>query len=313
MTDQNKDLLEFKADGENSEIADPVNVSAKTRKADVFKSENPTADSVKDLLGINKGEKLIGGQKAMSQAAARRADNRSIKESVDELFEGTDFTEEFRTKAAAIFEAAVIERVTEVEEIMNEEFEAKLDEVTEALADKMDSYLNYIAETWLEENEVALVAESKVAQAEEFMDALKSLFVEHNVTISEEEVDVVAELENEIEALRDALNVVEAEKLELTAVLEQAALEDIVDEISEGLTESQKDKLLTLSESIEFETADEFRSKMEIIKESFKGTKTANAEEVLNEEYNGDDSVKPVAVDPAMASYLAAVSKTNRK
>jgi hypothetical protein len=310
---ENKELVEFKADGEDSSVMDPTNVSAKKRKADVFQSENPTADSVKDLLGINRGEKLIGSQKAMAQAAARKADNRSMKESVDALFEGSELSEEFKTKATTMFEAAVIERVSEIEDLMNEEFEAKLEEVAEALANKMDSYLNYVAEQWLEENQVALVSEQKVARADAFMEALSDLFAEHSIKISDEEIDVVETLENEIVELKNKLNVIESEKIELANKIQESKIENVIDEISEGLTETQKDKLLTLAENIEFDSVDEFKSKIEIIKESFIGTKTSDAEEVLNEEYTGEDSVITPVLDPAMQSYLAAVSRTFRK
>jgi hypothetical protein len=308
-----KELKEFQADGENSSIADPIAKDAGSRKADVFKSANPKADSVEDLEGQNKGEKLIGSQKSVSQAPARKADKRTVKESVDEIFEGEEFSEEFKAKIGAIFEAALIERVAEEAAEIEEAFNEKLDEEIAALNEGIEEYLDYVVEQWLEENEVGIESATKVAMAESFMDDLKGLFEAHNVILPEGGLDIVEGLEARIAELETDLNESEAKSIELTKQLSEATEAEIVAEISEGLTETQKDRLTSLAENIEYANVDEFRTKITTIKESFVAKKTVGAEETLNEEFEGDVTEAAAKVDPTMASYLSAVSRTLKK
>lgn len=307
-----EELKEFKADGEDSSIADPIATGSNDRKADLKKKANPNADSVVDLLGINKGESLLDSGKKMSQTPARLADKRTVKEHVDELFGDLDLSEEFKTKAATIFEAIVIERVEEFHEAIEAEYSEKLDEEIKKITEQVDLYLDDIVESWLEENEVAIETNTNVAMAESFMDGLKSLFEAHNVVLPENGVDVIEELENEIAALEDRLNESEKSNLSLKSALAENTKSAIVSEIAEGLTSTQKDRLQNLAENIDYSSSDEFRSKIATLKESFVSKKTVKGELALNEEFDGVVTDTKI-VDPEMSAYLSAVSRTLKK
>lgn len=320
------ELKEFKADHENSAVAEPVATgdTHKNRKADKAKNGQLTADSVVDLIGINKGGKLIpdDGKVANGEAPARLADNRSqkepmkgVKESIDELFDGSELSEEFKEKAAVIFEAVVVEKLAEAKEALEEDYKAQFEIVKEALAEKIGSYLDYMAEEFLSENEVAIETNAKVAVAESFMEGFKNLFIESNVAIPES-IDVVEGLEAKIAELTKSLNESEAKNIELSKVISEAetskSVAEIVNEASEGLTESQKDRLSTLVEGIQYTSADELKSKIDIIKESIVAKKEVKGEELLNEEFNAPKDETPV-VDARMQSYLAATSRILKK
>jgi hypothetical protein len=309
----NKELKEFKADGEDSSIADPIATGANDRKADLKKKANPTADSVVDLIGINKGESLLDSGKTMSQAPARLADKRTVKEHTDELFNEEDLTEEFKTKVAAVFEAALIERVEELREGLEAEYATKLEEEVASISEQVDKYLDYVVEEWLNENEVAIETNTKVAVAESFMEGLKELFSTHNVVLPEEGLDVVEGLESKIAELEAALNESEAAKIELAKQIDESKASDVVAEVSEGLTETQKDRLANLAESLEYSNDDEFRTKLVAIKEGLISKKKVEGEQALNEEFVAETVETSSKIDPMMAKYVDALSRTLKK
>jgi hypothetical protein len=312
MVDKNT-LNEFQADGEASSIADPIETGANDRKADLKKKADPVADKVADLLGINKGEKLLDSGKTQKQAPARLADNRSVKEHTDELFDGEDFSEEFKAKVAAVFEAALIERVNELKEAIEAESAEKLKEEITAVVEQVDAYLDYAVEEWLNENEVAIETNTKVAVAESFMEGLKGLFEEHNVVLPEGGIDVLEGLEARIAELEQSLNESEAKNIELADAINEAKATDVVAEVSEGLTVTQKDRLATLAESIEYSSDEEYRTKLVAIKEGLVAKKKVDGEQALNEEFTGEAVKEEPKLDPNMASYLAAVTRSLKK
>lgn len=309
-------ILEFKADGEDSETADPVvgkGGTAKKRKADMFKSaNNDSAETVPDLAGIKGGNLLDTG--SIKKAAPRLADNKSVKEHTDELFAGDEsISEEFKVKAAAIFEAAVAERVEAETAIIAEEFEKLLAEEIKSLEEKMDEYLDYVVESFLEENQIAIETSTKVAVAESFMKSLKDLFEEHNIHVDDTEIDVVESMEKQITELETALNEAVAKNIEFENLVEEATLDEVVNEISEGLTETQKERLVNLSEKISYSDVDEFKVKVQTIKESMIVKKKDKSEEFLNEEFDGDvNNEDAVKLDDVMAGYVAAASKLSK-
>lgn len=304
-------IVEFKADGEDSETVEPTGTSAKKRKADVFKSNNQdSADKVADLEGQISSTKLLDSGKAGKQASPRLADKRTgtVKE---ELFAGDEtISEEFKTKATAIFEATLAEREEEIRASFEEEFEARLAEEVEILENKMDEYLDYVVENWLSENEVAIESSAKVAVAESFMTGLKSLFEEHNIDVEDAELSVMEEMQSKIEELEDDLNEAVAQIIEFESLISEATKEEVIDELSEGLTDTQKERLSLLSEKISFNDMEEFKSKISTIKESMiVKKKTGKAEDFLNEEFDGNTEVITEKLDDAMAGYVSAASK----
>lgn len=311
----NSFVLEFKADVEDSETADPVAAaggSAKKRKADMFKSaNNGSAETVPDLANIKGGKLLDVSTKKAPARLADKSTGTGMKEHTEELFSGDEsITEEFKVKAAAIFEAAVIERVAEETTRLEEEYEQRLSEEIASLEEKMDEYLDYVVENFLEENKIALESAAKVAVAESFMGSLKSLFEEHNITISDEEIDVVEELEARIAELEKDLNESVEMNIEFENLVEEASREEYMEELSEGLTDTQKERLSLLSEKISYSDMNEYKTKVKTIKENMIVKKVSKTEDDLNEEFKGDDDDQNVQqIDGVMASYVNATSK----
>lgn len=260
--------------------------------------------------------------KAKPSAAA------SIKEDLVDIFAGDDdLSEEFKEKASVVFEAALNTAVLMHEQKLDEEFEAKvaaLDEeyavkleeasagIFEDVSEKLDQYLTYAVEQWMEANEIAIEKSMRADIAEGFMSALQNLFTEHYVAVPEDKLDVLGEMKAEIETLKTRLNESVDKNIELEAVIEEATKEALLDEVSEGLVVTQSEKLRTLSEGIEFTDADSFRRKLEIVKESvFKtAAKPAKSSGFITEEIDGSSEVSEQAVPAHMAKYVDAISKS---
>lgn len=249
------------------------------------------------------------------------------KEDIDDMF-GDDLTEEFREKAETIFEAAVNTRINlevarleeefearaeELEEEFNEKLEETTAEMFEELSDKLDQYLDYVVEQWMEENQLAIENSLRADIAEDFIKGLHNLFAEHYITVPDEKIDLVAEMKAELEEVKSKLNEALDEKIELQAVINEATIEATIDEVSEGLAVTQVEKLRTLAEGIEFTDADTYKKKLEIIKENyFTGKKIApKSTGLITEEIDGtDDSITESTVPAHMQKYVQAISKT---
>lgn len=211
-------------------------------------------------------------------------DEDEMEESVDiaGLFEGLDLSEDFKSKAQLVFEAAVNEAAAakaasiaeSLEEDLQEQFEASLNESLEEIVENLDSYLDYVVEEWMSENEVAVESGIKVEMAESFMEGLKELFYEHNVEIDEEAIDVVADLEEEIESLKEAANRAINEKLELDEEVQALRAARVFETMTEGLSQSQVERFRVLSEKLDHDDLDSYRDDLETIKESFFKKKT---------------------------------------
>lgn len=316
MADQKYDLQEFKADGEDSNVMDPVTPAGgspkgKNRKADMSKSVDPTVDNIEDDVKTPQGtaaskESPVKGSVSAKQAPPRRADKRGMGEAVEKMFEGQDLSEDFKEKASVVFEAALNERLNEELEAMSEEFETKLQEQTiaavEELVEKVDSYLDYVVEKWMEENEVAIENGIRTEIAESFMKGLANLFVEHNLNISDEEADLVAEMASQLEEMNDALNEMINTNMELQESLSKAFAEDVFEEVAEGLSANQAEKFKSLIEGISYENIDDLRRKAEIIKENYFGsdetlTETREVDNTI-ESLNEEGSQQAHSVDP---------------
>lgn len=315
MADQEFEQLdEVKATGENSETSDPVTPAGgdpkkKNRPADVSKAADPKADEIEDTVKTPQAS-------ADKKAPPRMADKKGMKESVEEMFAGQDLSEDFKERATVIFEAAVSAKLNEEVARLEEEFETKLNEQAEIavndLVEKVDSYLDYVVEKWMEENELAIEAGIRTEMAESFMAGLHDLFVEHNVDLPEEKADVFAEMAEELEAKEAKIAEAMEETIALRKQLAEAHKQDAFEEISEGLTETQREKLEKLAEGVEYDTIDTYKHKVSIIKENYFGGKTLT-ESVDEVDPIEEEAVDQRYVDPAVASYAAAISRTLRK
>jgi hypothetical protein len=246
----------------------------------------------------------------------------AMKEDMDEMFaDSEDLSEEFKTKASAIFEAAVENRVQLEITRLEEEFETKLEEeVTKSvdeLNEQVEKYLDYVAEKWMEDNKVEVEKAIRLETTEKFIEGLKNLFKESYIEIPEEKVDVVEEMTQTISQLETQLESVEAKNVELSALIKEAKQDEIFDEVSEDLVDTQVEKLRSLAEGIIFESLEEYKEKLEIVKEQYftEGKSSSRDSGLINEDASigSNDAVTATTVDASMRPYVEAISKTLRK
>jgi hypothetical protein len=196
-----------------------------------------------------------------------------IEEDVNALLEGEDLSEEFQEKAKIIFESALRSKVNEIRESLEVEYEERLVEEVQAIAEELeervDSYLEYVAEEWVNENTLAIETGLKEELTESFLGGLKQLFEEHYVEIPEEKYDVLESMVEKLDDMETKLNEQIERNIQLNKRLTESVADRIFDEISEGLATTQKEKLASLSESVEFESEIEYREKLETLKESY--------------------------------------------
>lgn len=259
----------------------------------------------------------VGGHPKQSNvvnkgAAAPEASHlTSVKEDVDALVAGEELSEEFKEKAATIFEAAVMTRVNEAVARLDESYAIKLAEevesIKEGLVEKVDGYLDYVVEQWLEQNEIALERGMKSEILEGFVGGLKSLFEEHYIEVPEEKFDVLGTLEEEVSELKAKLDEQFSANVELNGKIAQFERARIVEEQCEGLADTDKEKLLALAEELVFEGAETFEKKVKTIRESYFTNKatTVVVESVVTD--TPVTIVESAPVAPAMRSYLSAL------
>jgi len=224
-----------------------------------------------------------------------------------------DLSEEFKDKAATIFETAVRTRIKEQTKILEAKYEEKLsserETIKEAMTEKVDSYLNYVVEEWMKENELAVERGIRTEIAEDFITGLKDLFKEHYIDVPEEKYNVLDDLTNQNKKLEAKLNEQIEKNVDLTKKVSNADRSSIVAEISDDLAETEKEKFTSMAENVEYDSADKFREKLETIKESYFPKKKI-------EEGSSKDGVDSVAANApiesntdAMAAYTAAITK----
>jgi len=240
-----------------------------------------------------------------------------VQEDVDALVNGEDLSEEFKTKAATIFEAAIINRVKAETAKLEEAFEAKLEEAVaeskEGLVEKVDGYLNYVVEQWITQNEIALEHGMKSEILEGFVGGLKGLFEEHYIDIPEEKFDVLGALEEETAELKAKLDEQVAANVELNKVINESKRDEIVKAASANMTETEKEKFLGLAEELAFEDSETFEKKVQTIRENyFNGKSSTTVESIVTDSPVEELTENTKTVDPQMARYLSAI-KQNQK
>jgi hypothetical protein len=240
----------------------------------------------------------------------------SMSEDVDALFNGESLSEEFRTKATTIFEAAVQSRVEKIVEDVIADNEAVLSEAVESLqsqmAEQVDEYLNYVVEQWIEDNQVAIETGLRAELSEDFINGLKNLFNEHYIEIPEEKVDVAEELAARVASLEEAAAVAVSEKAALVEQLNGAKKHEAVRKICEGLTETQIAKMISLAEGVEFTTEGEFNSKLAVIRENYFPAKKMTSEVKALQE-TAVEEPEVADVHGLMKHYVNAITKTAPK
>ena len=274
----------FVADDGVSEVPEPVAPEGGEGKKDKLKKT--TTDEPK---GAADGKKVIPGQAdagkpvPTAEETEVEAEVETVEEevvvesSIESIIEGEDLSEEFKGKISLVFEAALNEEVNKRTEEIREELTKSLDEaLEEAVSEKLetittnvDKYLDYVVSEWMSENEIAIESGIKVEMAESLMSGLKNLFVEHNVSVDEESVDVVANLETTVSELEGKANDLVNENIELQKEIQTFKAGQKFDELSEGLSENQVERLKVLSEKLDIEDLDAYAENLQVIKESF--------------------------------------------
>ena len=238
-----------------------------------------------------------------------------IEEDVNALLEGEELSEEFQEKAKTIFEAAIKSKVAEVKESLEARYSQVLaeevEDIKKELNERVDSYLEYVAEEWFTENQLAVEAGLKSEMTESFLSGMKGLFEEHYVTIPEEKYDVLESMVEKLDDMETKLNEQIEKNVSLNKRLAESFADGIVDQVSEGLAQTQKEKLASLAESVEFESEESYREKLETLKESYfpsKGTSPSAKRENISE---GVDS-SPESINGSMSAYLRTLSSFSK-
>jgi len=281
-------------------------------------STKPSAASPDTQLRMNKEETEDGEEEdeVLDEKTHMDKMKKKIKEDVDALFaDDSTISEDFKTKAATIFEARVFDRVSQIQEELEAEYAAVLEEAVEDikkdLTEKVDDYLSYVVEQWVEQNEIAIESGLRAELTEEFIVGLRNLFAEHYIDVPTEKVDLVDELAGKVEELEGKLN----EEIEFNIELKKALIESYKQEIThvvcEGLTATQVEKIKSLAESVEFSTEEEYTNKLETIRENYfpSSMKKAHVSQ-LHEQVDDADEKKVLITDPFVAAVSQAISKT---
>ena len=245
-----------------------------------------------------------------------------VKDDMDALVGGEDLSEEFKTKAATIFETAVSAKViSEVNQRIEELEEQYVQEITEAkeehkstMTEKVDGYLNYVVEEWMTENEFAVEKGIRSELVEDFMTGLKTLFTEHYIDIPEEKVDLVDDLFGKVEDLEQKLDESINSNVEMKKELAEFKKEETLREVSKDLADTEKEKLGKLAEGIDFEDEQQYTEKLEVIKENYFPTSTTKTETITEELENTEEeeTSSDTSVDPVMSHYVSALTRNNK-
>lgn len=256
-------------------------------------------------------------EKMASKKEKEAAMKMKMKEDVDAMLSGENLSEEFKSKASMIFEAAVEARIEEIaaelEEKYTQEFEETLEVVKEDFATKLDSYLDYVVENWMEANKLAIEKGLRTEIVEDFIGALRNVFVEHYIDIPEDKVDIVEGLVEKVEELEEQVNEQILKNIDLKKSISEHKKNEVLVAVCEGLTLSQAEKIKSLAKNIEFVSEEDFAVKLDTIKESYfpNDIKTATTDS-LNEAVELDEDYTTKVVDPLIESYVNKISKLTK-
>jgi|TARA_A200000159_G_scaffold24523_1_gene21701 hypothetical protein len=275
---------------------------------------------------ISEGEMPAGLKKYLDKKDDKKSDDKEesykskkedkdvdVKEHVDALIAGeTDLSEEFKDKAATIFETAIKSKVKEIAEEIeadyNNKFEQEMSTAKDELVEKVDSYLSYVVEQWMKENEIALERGIKGEIAEDFIGGLKKLFEDHYIDVPDEKYDVLEAQAAKVDDLQKKLDEQISKNVELNQGAKDLQRKEIVAEASADLADTSKEKFTKLVEEIEYSSNEDFKKKVETVKQSYFGKSTVS--EDLDDVAAGESTLNSDDLSSSMAAYTAAISKT---
>ena len=302
--------------------------STKPVSGDAAQKSAGTADAMSKLKGESKEtEKSLEDKEKAEMAHADDKDKKDMKASykkeeseldikadVDALIGDSDLSEEFKQKAATIFETAIRAKVKEESQRLQGEYETKLKEDTEAhkadVVEKVDSYLNYVVEEWMQENKIAIERGIKGEIADDFIGGLKKLFEDHYIDVPDEKYNVLEDQASKIEDLEKKLNEEIEKNVNQNKTIGELKREDIAKAVSENLTDVEKEKFNKLAEEVEYSNEEDFTTKVTTIKESYFGKQEAKSNDIDDVAVSDGSTVEPADLTNSMAAYSAAISKT---
>jgi hypothetical protein len=307
----------------NAAAADPMKGLAKEdaeydeEEALLEASENEDEEDGEDEEGKKKKSKKEDDSKDDDDDEDEMKEEFDIEEDVNALLAGEELSEEFQEKARTIFEAAIRSKVAEIKEELQETYENALVEeieiIKQGLVERVDAYLEYVADEWVSENALAIEAGLKTEMTESFLAGMKGLFEDHYVSIPEEKYDVIESMVDKLDEMEEKLN----EQIERNIALNNRLAESVADvifaDVAEGLALSQKDKLASLAENVEFDSEANYREKLVTLKESYFPSNTSTQKGVtenLSEEVEYSDAPQ---ISGVMERYLSVLSRTTNK
>ncbi len=318
VADKEKEMKKEVADKEKKDIKEVADKDKDMMKAqaEIDKMKKEVADkekAMKEMMDKKKEMKEVADkEKEMKKETAKdKVKDMDMKEDVDALTSGEDLSEEFKSKAATIFEGAVKAKLVEEIEKLESEYETKVDEkvseVKEEIVDKVDAYLNYVVEEWMKENELAIEKGLRNEITEDFIGGLKSLFESHYINVPQEKYDVIESQAAEIEKLKEEVNQTIEKNVELNQKVSENNRQEIINDVSSDLAATEAEKLGKLAESIEYKDAESFRKGVETLKNSYYPTKEASDTESNEVAANAGSDLSE-----SMAAYTAAISKSKK-
>ena len=289
-----------------------------SKETETPKDKEDKDEAMHDKDKMKKDEDMHADKKDKTMKAMynKEESELDIKADVDALVGDSDLSEEFKQKAATIFEAAIKAKVKEESQRLQGEYETKLKEDTETqkaeLVEKVDSYLNYVVEEWMQENKIAIERGIKGEIAEDFIGGLKKLFEDHYIDVPDEKYNVLEDQASKIEDLEKKLNEEIEKNVKLNKDNGELKKEEIIAKSSEDLTDVEAEKFNKLAEEVEYSNEEDFTSKVKTIKESYFGKKEEVKSSDIDDVAVGDGSeqVDPADLTNSMAAYTAAISKT---
>ena len=308
VADKEKEMKKEVADKEKEK--DMKEVAEKDKEKEVKEVADKEDEKKKEVSEVADKEKEA---KKEMMTAKDKVKNMDMKEDVAALTEGEELSEEFKQKAATVFEAAVKAKLVEEIENLEGEYETKVNEkvseVKEEIVDKVDAYLNYVVEEWMKENELAIEKGLRNEITEDFIGGLKSLFESHYINVPQEKYDVIESQAAEIEKLKEDINKSMEKNIELNQKIAESTREDIIKDVSSDLAATEVDKLKGLAEGIEYKDAESFRKSVETLKNSYypKATASDTESNEVAEQNAGSGNLSE-----SMAAYTAAISKSKK-
>ena len=296
----------------------PVMSSNELEGEEISEDEAPATDEVVAEEETTEEEVVAEEETTEEEVVAEEEDYKvDVEQDVQALFEGEELSEEFQSKARTIFEAAIKEKVSEIKENLQTAYEQALVEevasVRDELTERVDAYLEYVADEWIQENQLQVESGLKTEMTESFLEGMKSLFEEHYVSVPEDKYDVLESMVDKLDEMESKLN----EQIERNVALNQRLAESTSDvilaDVAEGLALSQKEKLASLASNVEFESETDYREKLVKLKESYFPTKTSAPSAHSETISEGTAVDSPQKVSSAMEAYMQTLGRVAKK